>query len=894
MRALFFIFVLFLPVFALAQPANVNRTLCNFDFEERRLGNEEDLPMNWVKTEGDHFPHYVNAKLSSDRAHGGKYSFRFDLNGGSLCYRYPAGLIHVQAGAHYRVESYVQTTPLANARAVMSAYFTDIDGHPLKDTLVRSEPYSAPAGAAEWKHLSIELSASNPAAESLVVELALLQPADLAEQSADDRPLYTQDIRGSAWFDDVAISQVPKVTLTSARPGNIFLHSDPLRLAVIVNDRFTDDLQAQLVIHDADGKTVFQRSGAADGMTSAEILSPGVKRMNLDLPMLPPGWYEVALVMTSQGQFVGQQTIDLIRLGDDADRIVPDPRFGIDATHLPFAGWNELPHILPMLGAGRVKLAVWSEAGDIQQVDSAGFDNLLEKFQELDITPTGCLVGLPPDIAKHVNGKSFVQLLKADRAAWQPRLAYMVARHANHLDRWQLGSDGSDAFVTQPDMRRVYQMFYKEFGDLVQHPDLAMPWPAWYDLGGDLPATVALSVPPEVLPRQLPLYMQDIRGHEGHNLSIHLEPLSKERYGREVELEDFAKRFVYTVAAGAQRIDMELPFTVRTEDDHTDKQPTELFMVTRTLMSTLGGATYKGQVPIADGIEAFLFDRGGHGILMIWDRGSGAGVKSLALNLGNSPARIDLWGNVTPLLRTTDDASPILAAPTAGDANHSGAGVPIQVTSMPFFLVDIDGQVAQLRASVHFDDEKIESSFREHSRHLIFSNPYRQAIAGLVKLKAPPGWTLNPPTFNFTLNPGETFDRELTIQFPYNTFAGAKPIDAQFEVQADRNSNFSVPLNLKLGLSDVGLQTLALRDGKDVIVQQMITNYGDKPIDYTAFAICPGQARQERLVINLGAGRTIIKKYRFIDVPVTNHMKARSGLKESEGTRILNDEVEVQ
>ena len=78
-----------------------------------------------------------------------------------------------------------------------------------------------------------------------------------------------------------------------------------------------------------------------------------------------------------------------------------------------------------------------------------------------------------------------------------------------------------------------------------------MPWPAWYELSGDWPATVALSVPPRVLPNQLPLYMQDIRKHKGQNLSIHLEPLPQEGwYGRKVELEDFAKRFVYTVAAG--------------------------------------------------------------------------------------------------------------------------------------------------------------------------------------------------------------------------------------------------------------------------------------------------------------------------------------------------------
>ena len=38
-----------------------------------------------------------------------------------------------------------------------------------------------------------------------------------------------------------------------------------------------------------------------------------------------------------------------------------------------------------------------------------------------------------------------------------------------------------------------------------------MPWPAWYELEGQLPATVALSVKPEVLPSQVPLYVQDIQ-----------------------------------------------------------------------------------------------------------------------------------------------------------------------------------------------------------------------------------------------------------------------------------------------------------------------------------------------------------------------------------------------
>ena len=57
------------------------------------------------------------------------------------------------------------------------------------------------------------------------------------------------------------------------------------------------------------------------------------------------------------------------------------------------------------------------------------------------------------------------------------------------------------------------------------------------------------------------------------------------------------------------------------------------------------------------------------------------------------------------------------------------------------------------------------------------------------------------------------FTRDVTIEFPYNSYAGTKTIDAEFNVQAGSTASFSVPVALKLGLSDVGMQTLALRDG---------------------------------------------------------------------------------
>jgi len=206
----------------------------------------------------------------------------------------------------------------------------------------------------------------------------------------------------------------------------------------------------------------------------------------------------------------------------------------------------------------------------------------------------------------------------------------------------------------------------------------------------------------------------------------------------------------------------------------------------------------------------------------------------------------------------------------------------------------VDAVATQMRASVALDKPLLESSFEPHHRRLRFVNPGHITISGSVKLVGPKGWTITPTFLNYSLDPGETFDKDITIEFPYNSFAGPKTIAANFELEAEHNTSFIVPIVVSLGLSDVGMQTVALRDKDDLVVQQMITNYGDKPINYSAFAAYPGQARQERLVTDLGAGKTIIKLYRFTNVQIIPNAKVRSGLRELEGTRILNDEVPVQ
>ena len=121
--------------------------------------------------------------------------------------------------------------------------------------------------------------------------------------------------------------------------------------------------------------------------------------MVLDVPDQPAGWYEASVLLSSRGRPLGSQSLAFVQLADDAAPAKPDGRFGFVATSLPPEAWDDLPDILPMLSAGRVKLALWGPAGDAGRTDPVAFDALLQRLQAAGITPTACLLDLPPGLA---------------------------------------------------------------------------------------------------------------------------------------------------------------------------------------------------------------------------------------------------------------------------------------------------------------------------------------------------------------------------------------------------------------------------------------------------------------------------------------------------------------
>ena len=139
-------------------------------------------------------------------------------------------------------------------------------------------------------------------------------------------------------------------------------------------------------------------------------------------------------------------------------------------------------------------------------------------------------------------------------------------------------------------------------------------------------------------------------------------------------------------------------------------------------------------------------------------------------------------------------------------------------------------------------------------RTLSFKNDFEQPISGTIRLIAPPGWTVALPTSTFSLNPGERFNAPITLTFPSSVPAGPTALLADLRIEGREDRRLLLPVPMTVGLADVGLQSFAVRVGNEVVVQQIITNYGNGPIDYTAFVSMPGRARQERIISQLATG----------------------------------------
>ncbi|HUO09935.1 MAG TPA: hypothetical protein VM008_16645 [Phycisphaerae bacterium] len=933
-----------------AQPGS--RILHNFDFEETKLGNFENLPMFWAKVVGRGFPAFASGTFDHnvfhDDGNGGHTSFRLDIDSGSAAFRYvapPDKIIRVNPNADYYILGYVKTTPLQFARAEIRAWFADDKGNLIPSSELHSDRYATPvastntpdtadASPSDWHVLRLFVPGPHPGspeaagAKSLVLQLGLLQPQQLSNDGASaDNPLgkfalYQQDIKGTAWFDDIVVFQLPRISIEvpSAVAANIFEPNRPIDLDLTVADLASAQrrngpppLNVSLKISDTDG--LLFASEKWDIHTNPDQ----TWTHHYTHAPLPPALYtatlEVAdgntrtLIARRQTRFLAMADLPVGISAAGGERV--GTRFGLNVTQWPVENWDDIPLVSRYITAGLVQVPAWRRdmSESAMHTQDPPFDKLLNSLGGIDARVLGDFSELPSALSEKISeaapatnrppsvivGKndSLLALLNADPTLWRPYASFLLARYSNFVDAWEIGSpqlpfSGSLSEVRIDGAKNQYpDLFarvYKELAGLLSPPRLVIPWNALFDFDiKSYPhAILDLRIPNVIKPAQICNYIHNFADSAravdsppatrpanlpppDTTMYVHIDPLEDAGYSRIDRLSDFAQRIIYARSTNPLAVLIDLPltrtFSVSSGVAHTE--PDETLLVYRTLVRILGTASYRREISIAPGVRGFLFVR---------DESDGSPATSSAGHEGI----LAVWNESAPDPVVPADL-PLGTAPREVQLNGLSHPLPLDpashlthlnITNVPTIITFVDAHLVELRASFALSNALLPAGAGILQTEVQLSNPYNEPISASMRLNPPPGWTIDTPNLPINIPPGGTYTQRITIRYPFTEVAGAKQLNATLTSDGDGPGSGGHPLQLSLPLAvksdSVDTEGFArLMPNGDLVVQQMITNISTIPLNAEAYALIPGYARQQHFVVNLPPGQTTIKRFLF-------------------------------
>ena len=614
-----------------------------FDFDEQKLGNFEETPMHWVQLRGDGLPTlYAKGRFDEEVGHGAAPSFRLDIATGNVAYEYRNLDLTVVRQSDYFVVAYVRPAGLRFAAAFVAAYFVDRFGERLEGSQRISNLVRATGRDPEpWQRVQIDLPGEFPMAHALRLQLWILQDYVWREPDPHDvDPIIRRDVHATAWFDDLSVYRLPRVQLRFSNPAGLVLPGKQEEFILDVNNATSQPLKAELGITDSSGRVCHRQEldvPTAAGPVSFTPPSPtsattstGDLRLALDLqgsttavhapvPKLAPGLYTAQLRLLGGSETLLELTSRfavLPELSTDG-RLYPD--IGVDIGRWQGDSIAGLRELLVALGCGAVKIGIpMVGALDSQEKTSYYQDlsQLLRVLAENRIDATGVIL-VPPE-NDHLGAEGSTRRLVARGEAWRQLFSPVLAHFGALLPTWQLGSEAIElrnAGQWQPvDIERVRDHLRK----FITIPKLAIPQritalaPHQDDI---VSVWVPADLPTRALPRQLDFLVDD----DASSYWLQLAPRARGSLSPARLLDDLARRVVLAQALGPQRIFLPAPFELSRRSGQPAWQPTEDFLVLRTLFHYLSGKHAVGAMTPAPDTLAILFE-GTESSCMVGDR----------------------------------------------------------------------------------------------------------------------------------------------------------------------------------------------------------------------------------------------------------------------------------
>jgi hypothetical protein len=883
--------------------------LFHCDFGPAWDANFDTWPDRWSREQSVDFPHYLKIGIVEEPAANDattdapstspQRSLKVELNGGAAAVHTPP--IEVDAMYTYVVEGRVRTEGLKHDEARLALTFLDANNKPLET--ISSEPIRRTTG---WTKVRIgPIASTSQHVESALVTL-YLSPTDKV------------DLKGSAWFSDIWLGRLPRMTLTADHRSHLYLDDETPQITCSASgfaEQHTKVIFELVDVHDkvvatSDVRLVAQQDARSSNSTwqdggdkdapaipstapdkstpsettgaSAPPADDGPNRSAAPIfagtavwePQLPkPGFYRVRVEMPGKTGVANRREISLAL----ARRLSP-PSGGEFGWSLPTGEQDltltQLAEVMGHSGCNWCKFPLWDESHPTDREEQLVW--FAERLGLRRIELVGLLSSPPDVLQKQLFGAESQQaagIFSMPTQMWYPSLEPIMTRMSLKVRWWQLGLDRDQSFVGYPELGKKIEQLKKQFTRYGQRVHLGMGWSWLKELPGEKPTWdfLAFSADPALTWEEQITYLRATKDR-GCLRWVVLDPLRREHYSLETRIADLAMRMIAAKMEGAEGIFVPEAFSDSHGILNQDGTVGELFIPWRTAAHILAGAKPLGTLQLPSNCRTQVFQRGEEIVMAVWSDQP----TRVPLFLGEDARQIDLWGSETPV------------------PMEDGVQV-VEVGPKPVFITQISAALMRTQMSVQFENTKLASLFGQPQYNAVkFKSFFPQSIRGQVRIVTPGTWKVAPKDIAFKTAPGETMFQQFEVALPTDATTGRQLLRLDFDLTADRRYQFSIYRQLEVGLSDVfGEAFTRLNENGELEVEQRITNETDEVLSFKCYLYAPDRKRLMLQVEDHGRG-VDVKMFKVYNGETLLNKTLYLRAVEINGPRILNYTVVAQ
>jgi len=845
---------------------------CTFDQNIDR--NYDNWPDLWTRRRGPGFPHYVNVGIVDERSPRGSRSLKVELDGGgAVAYSPPIAFSNL---VDWVLESAVKTEGLHHDEAFLSLTMLDEKQRPLGT-------FESPrlGGTRGWTTLRLgPVSPTDPQAKFVLIGLHLQPPGTVG----------AADLKGSAWFADLWLGRLPRLTLGTGRPANLYPAGTSPTITCTTSGVAERMFDVQFVVEDALGRRLLDDQKVVQAEQLLTQAAPTGNQL-ADLqrcfagtvqwePKLPgPGFYRIKAGVARGGGARLERAVTLAVIEPRHSAIEGEFGWSLPQGNSPLP-LDVLAGLISEAGIHWVKYPLWFPAKDLT-TRLEQFVAFQEQLRLLGMEVVGLL---NPPAARSIAGFGLPQPVRTaaadafsgDPQTWAVPLEPILTRLGPQIRWWQLGNDADHSFVDYPQLAEKIAAIKTRLGNTGVDLNLGFGW-SWnhqWPLSGKQRSPwhfLSLSADPPLTHDELETYLGAPAPPQTQRWVI-VEPLPRESYSLPTRAIDLVQRMMTAKIAGAEAIFAADPFDPQRGLMNPDGSLGELFLAWRTTAMLLSGAKYCGSLRLPGGSPNHVFLRGDQSTMIVWNETP----QTEMLYLGEKVRQIDVWGSCRELPATpygqTIDAGPV-----------------------PTFVTGLQGPVAQWRMDFVLDQERLPSiSDHAHPNVCRWRNTFPQRVDGRVTLVPPNNWLIEPRSFSFRLEAGEELRHPLQITLPGNVTGGEHTLRAEFDIQADQPYHFSAYRTVQVGATDVSMEIITRLNADGALeVEQRFINQSHSKVNFRCFLYVPQRPRQKVDVVNLGPGR-LVHVYILPDGKSLLQQQLWVRAEEIGGPRVLNYRFKVE